>query len=466
MKLVYWLLFLGLVLVASLFLFLGLLRKLEAEQLFVLEQSMAETAQALEAQTASVLSGQPPLEILRATLRTTQNVTGSRVRVLNQNRDLVADSLSGKEGGPQDQLRFRPEIQSAFTGHYGAYTRLADETDRSLALFVALPVKGEERVNGVIYVSHTTDDILQHLGVMRRAGNKILLGLAGLLFLGALLVAGKLRGTLTRLTTLTSFVSAAETQEIPVKGHDQVAEISENFNRLIANLRSQIAQLEEEKSKTKLFLEDVAHELKTPITGLVGSVETLRDEKVNPEARERLLANLEKETSRLSELTARLLELQKLDYAQLSMEPFDVLSVAETVVDSYQRAAEKKDVKLSVECEETTPVMGDARRIQRVLENLVENAVRCSPADGSVEIALERSGQEVVVSVLDDGPGPPEPTAFQRHHQGKVGKGSMGLGLSIASEILHKHGSELKVVAGESGGSVFSFVLNSPPTQT
>lgn len=435
------------------------MRKLEHDQLFALEQSMSETARVLDGQVTSVLSGQGSLDLLARTLRTTQNVTGSRVRILDANRDLILDSLGPSKLQPQDQLRFRPELQEAFTGHYGAYTRVADETPASLALYVAVPVKGPKGPLGAIYVSHTTDQILQQLGSLRRAANRILVFLAGSLFLAALVMTGQLRHTLSRLRELTTFVSTTETEDIPIQGDDRVAEIGENFNRLIASLRSKIAQLEEEKSKTKLFLEDVAHELKTPITGLMGTVEALRGDGLEPQAHSRLLDNLQKESSRLSELTSRLLELQKLDYAEFREEAFDLLSVAETVVDTYQRAAEKKGVNLQVTTEVAAGVLGDPHKIQRVLENLVENAVRCTPGGGTVEVRLEMGDARVTVTVLDDGPGPPEPTAFQRHHQGQTGKGSLGLGLSIASEILKRHQSELAMRAREPKGSEFSFSL-------
>lgn len=462
MKRLTWLLVIGLVLVSLVFTFLALMRKVERDELFDLEQRMDRTAAMLESNVVDFLKGELSQPQFQKLLITSQNASGSRIRILNQERELVADSLGLEGRQPQEQLRFRPELQLAFNGEYGAYTRLADETDRSLALFVAVPVTRGGEPSGVIYLSHTTDEILQQLGIVRRAANRALVGIAAALFLGALLVTGQLRDTLTRLRDLTSFVSTTETDDVPIQGRDQVAEIGENFNRLIASLRSKIAQLEEEKSKTKLFLEDVAHELKTPITGLVGSVETLKEGVDDPETRQRLLSNLEREVVRLSELTSRLLELQKLDYAEFKPEAFDLLSVAETVVDSYQHAAEKKGVSLTVGNEEFTPALGDATKIRRVLENLVENAVRCTPPGGTVEVQLEHQSDHIVISVVDEGPGPPEPTAFQRHHQGKTGKGSLGLGLSIASEILKKHGKELQATAREERGSRFSFSLDHP----
>lgn len=454
-----WFLLIGLVTLFTVFSVLGFMRKTERDQLFELEQRMGRSARLLELNTSSFLNGTLSSPKYQLVLRSHQNASGSRIRLFNQNRELVADSFGLEGRPPQEQLQFRPEVQLAFEGEYGAYTRLSDETERSLALFVAIPVPGKEQPLGVIYLSHTTDEILQQLGVVRRAVNRGIMGLAIALFLGALLVTGQLRESLNRLKTLTTLVSATQTEDIPIEGRDQVAEIGENFNRLIASLREKIAQLEEEKSKTKLFLEDIAHELKTPITGLVGSVEILKEGISDPDTRDRMLRNLERESSRLSALTSQLLELQKLDYAEFQFTVFDLLSVAEVVVDSYQIVAQKGGVSLTINTEELTPAFGDAAKIQRVLENLVENAVRCTPAGGTVGLHLESLEDRVLIKIDDDGPGPPKATAFQRHHQGKIGKGSLGLGLSIASEILKKHEQTLNVEAREPRGSSFFFEL-------
>lgn len=455
-----WFLLLALLLVSVGFIVSSMLRKLERDQLFLLEENMFKTAQTLAPTVVDVVeSGDPGVAKIFDTLQTTQNVTGSRVRLLSAERDLIYDSLSPNPE-PQEHLRFRPEIQSAFVGHYGAYTRLSDETGNSLALFVACPVRRDNRVVGCVYVSHSTDEILQQLGVVRRAANRAIFALSLVALIGALLVTGQLRRTLVRLGALTSGVDTVESKDIDLEGTDQVAQIGQNFNRLVHNLRQKVAELEDERNKTHKFLEDVAHELKTPITGLAGSVEALQSGQIDEADRERLLKNVERETERLSELTARLLELQKLEYDQLKVEPFDLISVGETVVDSLEPAALKVGVKLRLEEEfENLVARGDAQKIQRVLENLVDNAVRCSPEGEEVVISHRVEDGNAVVAVLDRGPGPPDKALFARNHQGKRFKGSMGLGLAIASEIMEMHGQELVALPRDGGGSRFQFTL-------
>jgi signal transduction histidine kinase len=455
-----WVLLITLLLVSIVILVSVMLRKLEKEQLFLLEEDMVNTAQTLTPALSEVLlQNRAGERQVQDKLETTQNVTGSRVRVLSEKRDVLYDSL-GTPPESQDYLKFRPEVQAAFVGQYGAYTRYSDETRNSLALFVALPVRSEGRIIGCVYVSHTTDEILQQLGFIRRAANRAVMVLSLAALLGAFLVTGQLRRTLDRLRTLTSSVDTVEDKDIELKGSDQVAQIGQNFNRLVANLRKKVSELEEERSKTRIFLEDVAHELKTPITGLAGSVEALRSGDLEPDDQARLLNNVERETARLSDLTSRLLELQKLEYETLSMESFDLVSVAETVVDSLEPAAKRKDVGLRLDGLDSATVQGDARKVQRVLENLVDNAIRCTTREEEVVISLKLELTEIQVCVLDRGPGPPDQELFTRNQQGKRFQGSLGLGLAIASEIMEKHGKKLEAHPRDGGGSRFQFSLD------
>ena len=458
-----WVLLIALLLVGIALLLSGLVRKLEKDQLFLLEEDMVNTARTLAPTLAEVLEdellGQKQVQ---DRLETTQNVTGTRTRVLSAKRDVLYDSLASPPE-PQDYLKFRPEVQAAFVGQYGAYTRYSDETPKSLALFVAWPVSLDGRIVGCLYVSHSTDKILQQLGMLRKTANRAVLILSLAALFGALLVTGQLRSTLNRLRTLTSGVSMVEEKDIDLEGSDEVAQILQNFNRLVADLRKKVSELEEERSKTRKFLEDVAHELKTPITGLAGSVEALQSGEVNPEDRDRLLKNVERDTARLSEMTSRLLELQKLEYETLIMESFDPVSVAETVIDSLEPAARAKGVGLRLDGSDNLAAQGDARKIQRVLENLVDNAVRCTPPKEDVVISLHPMGKEIQVCVLDRGPGPPDQELFVRNQQGKRFQGSLGLGLAIASEIVEMHGRTLEALPREGGGSRFCFTLEEWP---
>lgn len=384
--------------------------------------------------------------------RATQNASGCRIRILDRERHLLIDSLSS--GPQQPNVAFRVEINEALNGRYSGYTRMSDESPMSLALYAAIPITKNNRVAGVVYLSHTTDDILQRLGDLRRVLQRTVVLLALVAFVLALYYSGQWRVSLKRLRQRAG----------QLEGGDDVEAIGQGIDKLVASLQNQVAQLEEEKLKTRLFLEDVAHELKTPITGVSGSVESLLGEK-DEERRLRLLHTLERETKRLSELVGRLVELQNLDYYELRCQPLELYSLLQTVVDTFEGEAAKKNIRLGLEGihEDDEPrmcVWGDADKLLVVLCNLVDNALRCSPQDSKVEVTVSGGPEKVTLAVLDEGPGFQHSLIARRQRAGHSSTiGSSGLGLAIASRVVALHGAELDVRSRPEGGACVQFQL-------
>ncbi len=454
-----WLL-VALTLIASTGLLLALLRKTERDALAQLQDEMLNSATAL-AELASAPLAEGRAEAIWRELVATQNATGSRVRLLDRERNLVADSLE-IPSDRQASIRFRPEIEQAYQGRWAAYTRYSDETERSLALFVAVPVYYGEELVGVTYLSHSTDGILQRLGALRASARDGLVVLTFGVFLAALYVSGHLRRSVKNLRNLALRV-ADEPEEIEVQGGGELATIGEGFNRLVQSLKEKVALLEDEKLKTRHFMEDVAHELKTPVTGLCGSVEALM-RGADGEARERLLRNLERESGRLSELISRLIELQKLDYYELKLERFELVSLLETASDNFEQEVRKKNITLDIVGPDEIEVMGDAGKLQRVVENLLDNAIRVSPVGSRLELAVEEQEDTVRVALRDEGPGLSQSDLFERHRRTGSSStlGNLGLGLAIASEVVRRHGHDLGARPREQGGTEFFFSLSRP----
>lgn len=452
-----WLL-VALTLIASSGLLLLVLRKTERDALDQLQDEMLASAKAV-AELASAPLAEGRAEAIWRELVATQNATGSRVRLLNRDRTLVADSLE-IPSDRQASLPFRPEIEEAYQGQWAAYTRYSDETERSLALFVAVPVYYDDEIVGVTYLSHSTDGILQRLGSLRASARDGLVVVTFVVFLGAAYLSGSLRRSIRNLRNLASRV-ADQPEEIEVEGGGELATIGEGINRLVQSLKEKVAQLEDEKAKTRSFMEDVAHELKTPVTGLCGSVEALLSG-ADGEARERLLRNLERESSRLSSLISRLIELQKLDYYELKQERFELVSLLETACDNFEQEARKKTIDLQLVGPEELEVKGDADKLQRVVENLLDNAIRVSPTGSRLELAVEDCPQGVRVALRDEGPGLAQKDLFERHRRtGTASRlGNLGLGLAIASEVVRRHGHELGALPREGGGTEFFFTLS------
>ena len=421
----------------------------ERSALDELEASMVVTSQAVADFTRPELE-RGEFHTLPRLLKSTQDATNTRIRILDSDRQLIADSLNVPNENAES-LRFRPEIGHAAQGNYAGYTRLSDENPLSLALFVAMPIRSESgQLLGIAYLSHSTDSILQRLGEVRRTTQRILAALTLLLFGATLSVSMRMRRSLRRLRQMTG------------KDHgdsDVVEAIGQGINALVDDLQHKVAQLEKEKLKTQHFLEDVAHELKTPITGISGSLEAMQKE-ADPERRKRLLANLEKETQRLSQLVSQLLELQNLDYYQVQLQPLEVLSLLETAADTFETEANRKKIEIEVEADEQLLALGDADKLLSVLSNLVDNAIRCAPQESNVKIEATLQGERIRVAVIDEGPGFDHSLIARRRRDSQSSDlGSCGLGLAIASRIARLHGDELKIEPAPGGGSCVSFSL-------
>lgn len=440
------LLILGLVVVASLLLFHFILRKVEADQLFEMEERLTSVSRTLSLAIADDLQRRD-MEAVEAMLLSTHESELARIRVIDDRRLVVADTFGAVPD--QEALRFRPEIHEAFSGKRGAYTRFADESERSLALFVANPIFWNGKVIGCVYVSRSTDSILQRLGELRRSFNGALLTLTAVIFIVALWLTRNLGQDLRRLGKV------SELADFQPPARDQVERVSQSLHFLVDSLRAKVSELEDERDKTRRFIEDIAHELKTPVTGLQGAVEGIK-----PSAPDHpLFANIARETERLARLTTLLLELRKLEYYQLKPKLFDLSSLVDMVLDSFRAGSSDRLVEvLPDQC----PIQGDPSKIQRVLENLVENALRCAPGDTPVTVTLEDQGERVKLTVADLGPGVSAADAEQIFGRGERGAGPvghLGLGLSIAAQIVALHGGEFSLERERPVGAAFFFLL-------
>ncbi|MDF2975605.1 MAG: two-component regulator-sensor kinase [Actinomycetospora sp.] len=217
------------------------------------------------------------------------------------------------------------------------------------------------------------------------------------------------------------------------------------------------AEAQRSEARTRRFLSDAAHELRTPITGVQTLAESLvRHPDGDLERRERLATTLVRETRRAGALVADMLELARIeDGTPLDRREVDLAALAAAEADRVALLAPG----LSVQVEGTpTPVDADPGRIAQVLANLLENARRHSPPDGTVRIAVSRDGPLAVLDVVDQGPGIP-PADRERVFDRLVrlddartrDAGGAGLGLPIARALARAHGGDLRAVDAQTG---------------
>jgi two-component system, OmpR family, phosphate regulon sensor histidine kinase PhoR len=235
---------------------------------------------------------------------------------------------------------------------------------------------------------------------------------------------------------------------------------------------TEVKQLERMRSD---FVANVSHELRTPLTAIRGYAETLRQTPPDdPADAQHFLSIIEKHAERLSRLTEDLLTLSDLESGKIEIDfnPVDIKRVVQSVSEVFSDAANKKQVTLEQVIEQRLPaVMGDIDRLQQLLINLVDNAVKYTPVNGTVTVKAQRitinsSTDAVELSVTDTGTGIPEqaiPRLTERFYRVDNARsrdlGGTGLGLAIVKHIAQAHGAQLKIDSALHKGTRVSVLL-------
>ena len=250
------------------------------------------------------------------------------------------------------------------------------------------------------------------------------------------------------------------TEAIPVRGRDEIAELTMAFNRMADRLR------ELDTLKQHLF-SAITHDLRTPLTVIAWSAERLgRGEAGMPRERQAsLVENIRMNTARLLSLVTQLLDLGKLRTGklQLDLDPTDVHALVQDAVDEIRPWAEDRGLHLDVRVSDAIPkLLLDTKRIHQVIVNLLANAVKYSKAAGVITLTAEIADEHVVVKVADTGIGIPahlQATVFDRYEQAHSERGGTGLGLAIVKGFVLAHGGRVWVESEEGIGSCFGFAL-------
>lgn len=248
---------------------------------------------------------------------------------------------------------------------------------------------------------------------------------------------------------------------VPESSGEAMAQLVTSFNQMTATL-------EEVEQQRVNLLGNIAHELRTPLTGLKGYLEGLLDG-LFP-ANEETFAWMTQEVDRLGRLVNDIQHLSRIESGQFSLDfqSVDVRLLAQRVVAQLQPQAQSKQIRLQVVPGGKSPLaLADADRTAQILINLIGNAIRYTPENGVVDVAVGLNGRFTEISVQDNGIGiPPEalPYLFERFYRVDQSRartsGGSGIGLTISRHLVWAMGGELTAVsAGPNQGSCFTFTL-------
>jgi signal transduction histidine kinase len=240
---------------------------------------------------------------------------------------------------------------------------------------------------------------------------------------------------------------------IATGAHDELADLAASANRMTAQLAEREGERDAAEQARRGLIAAVSHDLRTPLTSLRLLAEAVEDELVDPETRRRYLEQMSVHIRSLSALIEDLFELSRLEAGEIqwSMQQVRLDEILEETVEAMSPQAAAKNVQVeSAVPDGLVPARANPEKLQRVLFNLVQNAIRHTPPDGSVRVLAESNGREVEIEVADTGEGLPSEDrerAFEPFYRGGAGKArsgeGTGLGLTICRAIVEAHGGRI-----------------------
>jgi signal transduction histidine kinase len=345
-------------------------------------------------------------------------------------------------------------------------------------IFTAFPVETEGKLEGYVYAilgGQKYEQLTQSVGnsyILQRSGAAITV--AGLfVFFAGLLLFNLLTRRIRRLgRRLDGFaVTHLGSQTIGAGSTgDEIDRLDHQFEIMADRILQQMEQLKATDRTRRQQVTSVSHDLRTPLASMQGYIETLliKDQSLTAEQRREYLEIARRHGVQLGKLVGELFELSKLEtQVEPTLEAFSLAELLQDVGLEFQLLAREKGINLRVVTEPANSmVYADIALIQRVLENLLKNAIHYTPANGSVRITLVPNGDAIGVTVADTGSGIPEnelPYIFDRCFRAKREDGredaGAGLGLAIVKRILDLHGSKIVVESVVDSGTSFRFDL-------
>lgn len=288
--------------------------------------------------------------------------------------------------------------------------------------------------------------------------------ISGLLILAS---AKKITKPLSLLTKVSDEVALGNYgKKVDVKSSDyEITALSESFNSMSLAIEQKIKEIREESEKRNIFVADFTHEMKTPMTAIIGYAQMLRSYDLNTTEKDQAAEAIYNEAKRLEKLSLQLLDLYVFQNEQIEMEKLNLLTIGEQLKATLKHLSEKYDVLFSIDFDDET-ICANGVLLLSLLYNLVDNAFKASEPQTTVKIYSKSSNDIVRVFVEDKGRGIAKENIklltepFYREDKSRSRKfGGAGLGLSLCKEIATFHGTELSFESEKGKGTTVSFNL-------
>ena len=383
---------------------------------------------------------------------------------LRTTRTVVTDAFgmavydSMETGNAEGKLLLFPEIVNAL---YGNDTFYCVYSDGAIESRIAVPLVKNGITIGIVYLMQY--DTAQ--GALISALQTNVLRITAALEAGVILISIAFSTLFSRrlrhiLHSIRSMRDGDYTHKIQLHGHDEVDLLGQEFNNLAE-------RLEESERRRRQFVSDASHELKTPLASIKLLSDSILQNEMDVSTQREFISDIGREADRLGRLSQKLLTLTKLDSSiEDEREIIDAAPTVQKVVRMLQPLADLRGISLSLSVGDGCTVMTVEDDLYQIVFNLVENAIKYNHDNGSVKIDLQRSGDDVMLTVADTGVGISEDAMqhiFERFYRVDKARsraaGGAGLGLSIVYDMVKRNYGTVSVKAGSDGGTVFSVLF-------
>jgi len=341
-------------------------------------------------------------------------------------------------------------------------------------IFSAAELIQDNRLTGYIYIVLASQEYASAANLVRgsfimglsiRTIITILIGSALVGLLALWFIVKKLNRV---IRSIRKFEQGDLKTRIDVKSNDDLDQIGTVFNSMADTIEKNIEELKGVENLRKELISNISHDLRTPISSIQGYAETLilKKKTIGKEEEEKYLGVIYKNCENLQDLVTNLFELSKLQSNQvmLNKEPFSIGELVHDVANKYRILSKKKGVSINTIVSKDIPVVeADVLLIDRVLQNLIDNAIRFCKEGDTINIELKpESASEVKITISDTGAGIPHDHLshiFERYFKNDDRGGSSGLGLAIVKRIIDLHESSIEVKSTVGKGTSFQFSL-------
>ena len=337
------------------------------------------------------------------------------------------------------------------------------DTYQERRLIVQYPVEYKFAIRGYIVISKPISHIKKEANDIFNYNYFTLLITLALCCVFVIIFIRNISTPIAKITKATERYAKGDfSAKIKLARNDELGRLSDSLDYMA----SEIENLNDYQRK---FIANISHDFRSPLTSIKGYLEAMLDGTIPPEAQEKYLGIVITETERLTKLTNNLLTMNNMNENGMALDvtDFDIVAIIKQTILTFEGQCAKKKIKFKlVFSDKALSVSADQEKIQQVLYNLIDNAIKFSSTDSSIIISATEKGDKIMISVKDFGIGIPKDSIskiWERFYKtdlsrGKDKKGT-GLGLSIVKDIITAHKEYIDVVSTEGVGTEFIFAL-------